>query len=343
MALAGRRSLMLIAIFALAGCASVVPSLTRSTAPPTAAASMVATGRPSGTGTPGSVPADSPPAAQVEAIRSSLRLPTALSRLVAIPIADSILVCGGLLGDGSTTGAIVRLDLVSHRASTVGRLASPVHDAGGAMIGSTAYVVGGGSATAGRTVQAVDAAGRSSVVGSLPVDRADLAAVAIGGTIVVVGGGTPAGPDGQLLETSDGRNFATLGTLRVGVRYPAVAALGGLVYVIGGTTVSGNSDAIQVVDPRSGRVRILGRLPAALSHAAAVVLGGALYLAGGRRAGRAQDALWQIDVTDGVATRMGRLPYAVSDAAPVVVGGTDYLVGGEIGAPIASIIEISLH
>jgi Kelch motif len=112
------------------------------------------------------------------------------------------------------------------------------------------------------------------------------------------------------------------------------------VYVFGGTTATGDTRAIQAVDPSAGTVRIVGELPAALSHAAALVVGGVVLVAGGRTGGRAQDAVWQFRIASGTVTRVGRLPYAVSDEAAVVADGTGYLIGGERSVPVASIIEL---
>ena len=262
---------------------------------------------------------------------------------MALGFGSTIYLCGGLTGSGSTTGSIVEIDLGSGTLVRIGALVAPVHDAGGATLNGVGYVFGGGRFGPGAVVQRVGATGSGHVVGSLPAVRADLAAVVVGNEIVVVGGGTPASPDHRVLATTDGRRFQVVAQLLVGVRYPAVATIGGLVYVIGGSTPTGDTSAIQVVDPATGKVHIAGHLAHSLSHASAVVLAGRILVAGGQSAGRAQSTLWLLDASTGSTKQVGRLPYAVSDSAAIVVGDVAYLIGGEGPGPLASIISISVR
>ncbi len=312
--------------------AAVVPAA----ASPTATAASV--GR-----APSATPIASSAALLFRAARSDIQLPSARSRAVAFVFGSAILLCGGLTSTGTTTGSILRIDLRSGRVSNEATLAVPVHDAGGAVMGGSGFVFGGGSVGPGSVVQRVGPTGASIAAGQLPAVRADLAAVSVAGELVVIGGGTPAGPDARVLATTDGRHFRIVAKLLVGVRYPAVAVVGGLVYVIGGSTQSGDTRVIQVVDPRTGVARIVGHLAHGLSHASALVVGGAVLIAGGRTGGRAQDALWQLDLASGTVTRIGRLPYPVSDAATAVAGGIGYLIGGEELGPVASIITVSIR
>ena len=322
----------------ISACGQVVPSTGATAATPSAAA-LVGTPVPS---VSPSLPAllPSPGALGVGFARSQIRLPAPRSRAVALALGSEILVCGGLTAAGTTTGTIIGLDLGSGRATELGTLAVPVHDAGGTVLGGSGFVIGGGSAAPVATVQEVGATGSTVTSGRLPAVRADLAAVPVDGEIVVVGGGTPARSDGAVLATSDGRSFRLVAQLVVAVRYPAVAVAGGRVYVFGGSTPAGDTAVIQAVDPSTGLVRIAGHLPHGLSHASALAIRGALLIAGGREAGRAQDAVWLFDAASGTVTRVGTLPYAVSDMASVVAGGTGYLIGGEAFGPLASIISV---
>jgi len=335
------------AALALAACGHVSPSgppaaLVPATASPSASAASVAAGPLAIT--PTATPTSTPLAAVLFRVaRSDIRLPSARSRAVALAVGSAILLCGGLTSTGTTTGAILRIDLQSGRVFSGGALAAPVHDAGGAVLGGSGFVFGGGSVVPGSLVQRVGPTGAAIAVGQLPVVRADLVAVSVDGELLIVGGGTPARPDARVLATTDGGRFRAVAMLAVGVRYPAVAVVGGLVYVIGGSTPSGDSSVIQEIDPHTGLVRIVGHLTDGLSHASALVVGGALLIAGGRKGGSAQDALWELDVARGTVTRIGRLPYAVSDMAAVVVGGIGYLIGGEGLAPVASIITVSMR
>ena len=318
---------------ACAKASPIVPTATslRSPREPSAAALASSTAIPS------------PRAARINIARSEIELPSARSRAVALAFGSAILLCGGLASDGTTSGLIVRIDLQTARASVVGAMAAPVHDAGAAVLYGSGFIFGGGASQPSSVAQRVDATAAASLVGELPASRADLASVAVDGELVVVGGGTPARDDDRVLATTDGHTFRLVARLIVGVRYPAVAVASGLVYVIGGRTDAGDSDVIQAIDPRSGVTRIVGHLAHGLSHASAFVVDEALLIAGGRAAGVAQDAVWRIDLARRTASAVGRLPYRVSDMASAVVDGVAYLIGGEGLGPIASIITVTMQ
>jgi hypothetical protein len=271
-----------------------------------------------------------------------IALPAARSRAVAFVLNSAIVVSGGLTSSGATTASNISIDVRSGHVRALGSLASPVHDAGGALFDGAGFVVGGGQLVAGSLVQRIGTTGKTGIVGRLPAVRADLSAVTIDGELVVVGGGTPARPDDRVLATTDGRHFRVIATLITGVRYAAVAAIDGLIYVIGGSTASGDTRLIQVIDPHTGRVRVVGHLGHGLSHAAALVIGGTLLVAGGRSSGRAQDSLMRFDATSGTVDTVAHLPYAASDMAAVVLGGTGYLIGGEAARPIATIMSVAV-
>ena len=286
--------------------------------------------------------ASNPPASPgrpvtIHATRLDLRLPSPRSRAVAVLVGNQLLVCGGLLATGASSGSILAIDVSAGRVVDRGHLASSVHDAGAATLGALTLVVGGGRVGPGSAIQRVTATG-ATTVGQLPVPRADLGAVVLDGELLVIGGATSGRPDRRVLATTDGVRFRTVATLRVGVRYAAVVTLGGRAYVIGGATPTGDVNLIQAIDPRTGEVRIVGHLPTSLSHASALVVGGAILIAGGRQAGRALATLLRLDPATGSVTRIGRLPYATSDAAAIVVDGVGYLIGGEGGARLLSTI-----
>jgi N-acetylneuraminic acid mutarotase len=274
------------------------------------------------------------------ASRLSFDLPVPLSRAVAFADGQSIVVAGGLSSTGSLR-SILSIDPTTGHLVQAGQLAAAVHDAASAVAGGRLLVFGGGNLVPVRTVQQI-AGPRATVVGQLPRVRADLAAVTVGERSIVLGGGTPAELDRAILATADGATFRTIGSLRLGARYPAVAAVSGRILVLGGTDGAHDLDDIQAVDPVSGSVRLIGRLPHGLSHAAAFVLGGRVLVAGGRTAGQAQDSIWAVDPITGSVTLAGHLPVAISDFAAVVLNGVGYLLGGETDAFQASIVVIRL-
>lgn len=315
----------------------------------------------------------------VEAGLLPWHLPTPLSREVVVPTTGGhLVVLGGLKGSVSERG-VLSLDSATGHLHAVGSLPTGVHDAGGAVIGDHDFVFGGGSPT---TVPAVESfatptpgrlgpfPGGSSVVGHLAQPRSDLATATIGRSTYIVGGYDGANPDPQVLATTDGQTFRTVANLPVPVRYPAVAALGGKVYVFGGERISGAGagqpvNAIQVIDPRSGRASIAGRLPEPLEAAAAMTLGGHVYLAGGDSTQRQQSTpgvgrtqisspvpmrsssglftvstVWALNRARTGVLVAGRLQVPVSHAGLAVLGGRAWLVGGESGGTQLATVQM---
>lgn len=280
----------------------------------------------------------------LESSAAPWRLPAPLSRAVALPDgAGGALLLGGLERSQASTDQILHLDLARGTAAPAGRLATPVHDAAGAVLGGTAYVFGGGARQTVADVQAVVRGRRARLAGRLPAPRSDLAAATVAGRAYLVGGYDGRSPSRAVLETADGRQFRTLAQLPLAVRYPALAGDGGVVYVFGGELAGGvESRAIQAIDLRAGTARIVGQLPQGLAHAAAVRLGGRIYLAGGRSAGRVSSAVWRFDPAGGRVILAGRLPGPVADAAAVVAGGNAWLLGGEDGTQLATVTLLRL-
>jgi N-acetylneuraminic acid mutarotase len=92
-------------------------------------------------------------------------------------------------------------------------------------------------------------------------------------------------------------------------------------------------DAVQRIDLRTGRARVVTHLPRPVGHASAAVLGGRVLLAGGRTTQDATTArMWWFDPVHRRFTRAGRLPSRLADSAVVASGGSAYLVGGETPA-----------
>lgn len=332
-----------------AACGSpTVPDPVASGSPPAAAArTPTGSGGPSPTAIP-SVASTTPVATQPEVLAATVlgvRLPAGLSRTVALVDGTTLLVLGGLQHSG-TTGVVLRLDPTAGTVIPAGTLADAVHDAAGAVLGGELLVLGGGRTLAVAGVQRVTSGGGASIVtslvGALPEIRADHVAIAIGGEILIAGGGHGGIADGRVLATADGHLFRQVATLQDAVRYPAAAAVGGLVYLFGGTTASGDTGAIQAIDPAAGTVRVVGSLPETLNGASAVVAGGRILIAGGIHAGRAVAAILEFDPATGAVTPVGSLPSPRSVAAAAVLGDSAYLVGGEADGQLLDTI-IAIH
>jgi outer membrane protein assembly factor BamB len=289
------------------------------------------------TATPGA-----PPAAEAGLLPWSLAAPLSREVVLADSRPDDLLVLGGLSGGSSDQGAY-RVSAASGAASLLGNLSEATHDAAGADLGGSAFVFGGGAASAIASSQQLRPSGASSMPGQLPAARADASAVTIGSTAYVVGGYDGSTMDAPVLATSDGRSFRALVNLPVPVRYAAVAALGGRIYVLGGENAQGQVvPTVQIVDPVRRTVALGHPLPVALAGAATGVLDGTIYIAGGLRgpgAGSPTSTIYAFDPAAGRFLRAGTLPVAVSNAGAAVLSGRLYIVGGETagGTPSAAV------
>ena len=167
-----------LALAFAAGCTSTAPTAPSSTrAVPGAAA-------PTPTATPTATPA-------LRVTPLPIVLPTTVSRLVALPAGDRILLLGGLDSGTTTTAAILSVSPSTGTVTTVGHLAQATHDAGGAVLGGRAVVIGGGISASTPAVQAVAlTGGTASISGHLPQARSDDAVASDATTAYVVGGYT---------------------------------------------------------------------------------------------------------------------------------------------------------
>lgn len=271
------------------------------------------------------------------------RLPLPISRETVLADGSSLLVVGGLRADGASSAAVFRLDPSTGAAARVANLASPTHDAGGAVLAGRDLVFGGGSASTVATVQAFAPGSSASVVGHLPRPRSDLVSATVGAVAYVAGGYDGAAMARAVLATTDGATFTTVANLPVPVRYPAIAAVGGTLWLFGGEQGGRPVDTIQRVDVAAHTATVAGRLPAALGEATAVVLAGRVYLAGGRTAGGGVSSrVLRFDPATAAVRTAATLPSPVSDAGAAVLGGTGYLLGGETPGTTARVIELRL-
>jgi hypothetical protein len=284
------------------------------------------------------------PGLALQVMPAPYQLPAAVSREVVLPGAGGLLMIGGLTPQGTSADTVTALDPVTGATRPAARLAAATHDAAGAVLGGRAYLFGGGSAASGAlsepTIQAITPGTKTAVVGQLPTARSDLTSVTAGPVAYLIGGYGGAGPDPQVLATTDGSHFRVAARLPVPVRYAAVAEGSGMIWVFGGQSATGTTDAIQRINPATGAASVVGHLPRPLQGAAAISLGGRIYLAGGSagaggsaEAGgsAASGAVYQFDPAAIKMTVAGQLPVPVAYAAAAVTGGVGYLIGGEDG------------
>jgi hypothetical protein len=269
------------------------------------------------------------------------RLPTPLSRAVALRYRAGALVVGGLLPGDHSSDRTLQVSLATGVTGRSGNLTTPDHDSAGALLSGRPMLVGGGGATELSAVQQLTAAGRWQVVGRLPQPRSDLAVVPVGARLVVVGGYDGSATPTSVLATRDGRRFHTLGHLHHGVRYAGVVLLGRYLWVLGGEVDGHELDGVQRVDLRTGAVTDAGRLPVPLGHEAVAAVGGRVLVMGGRTApGTVSDVMRWFDPRTGRWTPAGRLPYPVADAAVLATATGVFLFGGETPAFTARVVRV---
>jgi hypothetical protein len=285
----------------------------------------------------------------LEITPAAYQLPSGIAREVVLAQGSGLLIAGGLTQRAATTDAIAVLDPATGKLTLAGRLATPTHDAAGAIVAGRPYVFGGGVRASAAGVQALGPHRTATVTGRLPGPRSDSAALTLGDTAYLLGGYDGTSYDANVLATTDGDHFRTVATLPVPVRYPAVAGAGSQIWVFGGQTAAGPSDVIQQVDLATGRTAVVGHLPAPTTGAVAFALGGRIFVAGGQvqmpagpaTAGRpsaapgsvmtTSNAVLGFDPRDHAVTLAGTLPVPVANAAAAVLAGTAFLVGGNNG------------
>jgi hypothetical protein len=253
-----------------------------------------------------------------------------------------VVVAGGLLPGDLSTGRAFRLDLHTGRTASLPSLGVPVHDAAGGTYAGHPAVFGGGNATEQSVVQAL-VGNRWRTVDQMPTTRSDLVVAETASGTLVIGGYDGVNVPRRILRQRGSGPLRPWGTLAVGVRYAAVAPVAGAVYVFGGEVDHRELGAVQRVDVRTGRSRVVGRLPRRLGHAQAAAVGGRILLVGGRTDPDTQtDQMWWFDPATARFTRAGRLPVALSDAATVVSGRSVWLLGGESPSSTDRVIRIRL-
>jgi hypothetical protein len=315
-------------LFALAGCTGSTTPATPSTASPgTAPARRLAAT--AGESIPARVGTKSPTPTTCLVTTLPWTLPQPLSRETVLAVGDGLLLAGGLDRANRSSALVRHIDPLTGRSAKVGMLSDPVHDAGGALVGGHAYIVGGGAQFSVAAVQQLGGSGTARVVGQLPRPRSDLVVASSGEAMLIIGGydGTVSQP--QVLRSTDGRTFTAIDSLPIPVRYPAVAVTGSVVWVFGGQVAGHPSTAIQRIDVASGRVTLAGRLAVPVSDAAAFSLDGQVLIVGGATTSGTTGDIWRFDPATLQVDRCGRLPGPVQDAGSGVWRGSGYLLGGE--------------
>ena len=254
-------------------------------------------------------------------------LPAPVQLPATVVLGGRLVLMGGL--DQGTASLAQIVSAGRNGSEQIGELPYAVHDAAGAPLGGTAYLLGGGEPSYSN-VLAVDSSGHATVAGHLPVGASDVAAGVISGTVYVVGGYTGTVPLDTIVAWSGSGTGRVVARLPHPVRYAAVTTFGRRLIIAGGTSGDQATRGIYSFDPANGRVGQLGLLPRPLTHAAAAALGDRVYVIGGRGAvqGSQTADILAIDPANGQVRRAGRLPAGLSDVGAGTVGDAIMVAGG---------------
>jgi large repetitive protein len=198
-----------------------------------------------------------------------------------------------LVVGGGAPPAVAAVQAAAFNAPTrsVGQLAAPRADLVVAVVGDTAYALGGADEQSG----------------------------------------APKFRDRVEASSDGGVTWKDAGALAEAVRYPAVAVVGDAIYLFGGVTTSGSQDtrSVQRYDPATRTTTVVGQLPAPLSHASALALGGHVYVLGGFVDNKVSPQVLRFDPVNASIESAGTLPEPVSDGATAVIGTVGYYAGGQ--------------
>jgi hypothetical protein len=283
------------------------------------------------------------------------QLPAPVSRPAVVTVGTGFAVLGGLAPSQASVATTFTVNPTTGVSVAAGTLEAAVHDAAAVSLGSSTFVIGGGSPNTVANVQSIStspigvagaAPAAGTVAGQLPNPRSDLAIATLGSgrhaTAYVVGGYTGSTYLPSVLATTDGTHYTSVANLTVPVRYPAVIAQGGLIYVFGGQTASAGSattatDAVQVIDPATHHSSVVAHLPQPVYGASAFVINGTIYVAGGQvPAGRTLTEVYAFVPSSKNVLNAGLLPQAEAFGGYTTVGSgksaVGYIVGGEVSA-----------
>jgi N-acetylneuraminic acid mutarotase len=250
-------------------------------------------------------------------------LPVTLYGAAAVTLGKTEYIFGG--ATGSLSSSTVELGILSYNPTSsasavteIAHLPSANDGLAAAVIGSTAYVVGGYDGTT--TLSAIDAwkpgEAKATQVASLPLPLSYTAVAAVGDRLVIAGGLMASGAASRQIFIFDSRTDKVTRLkeeLPTAIFAAAGASLGKLAYVIGGAVPSGSSSTppttlatIYSVNPASGQLARAGTMGIPRGEATAVVVGAkTIYLAGGFSNGTTIDGVGSLAPASSQTTASG--------------------------------------
>jgi hypothetical protein len=215
----------------------------------------------------------------------------------AVRLGGMVYVFGG--GQEASYDHILRFDPGTSSVTQAGTLPQASSDSAAAVVGETAYVIGGyNGQQALDTIVAWRPGGGAEVVAHLPSGLRYAAAAASGGSIVIAGGTPGEAASSAILRFDPStRQVLPIGQLPAATEHASAFALGRYVYLVGGRGSAPGSEtsAIVAIDPSTGRTASAGTLPQALSDAGVVAAQGGAWVAGGAAAGGPVDSILQLE------------------------------------------------
>jgi N-acetylneuraminic acid mutarotase len=273
-------------------------------------------------------------------------LPTPRGGMGSAILNGRIYVFGGDGNDGAPSGLFAEneeFDPASNTWRTVAPMPTPRHGTDGAVVGTTLYTPGGGTA-AGAHNSSVNEAFNLSLLGhwttmpSLPDVRREGGVVAADGDVFVLGGNT-----GNSVRTNTVLRFDTAtSTWSYVAPYPgpaldhtgALASTGGLIYLIGGATEvpSPNVATLRAYNVATNSWSTIAPMPQARAAMGATTVNGKLYVMGGWINGVRTNTALVYDPAANSWSPIAAMPTARDHVKAVAIAGKIYAVGGFVGA-----------
>lgn len=267
--------------------------------------------------------------------QSHATMPLPRSEVAATVLRGEIVVAGGYLAEGQTSGAVSAYSPGTDTWRTLPDLPVAVNHGMAAAYQGRLYLVGGYAAD-GRPQRSafVFEGGDWRRLAPMPEARAAAGAAVVAGRLYVAGGVVPAAGGGrrlasrmQILDLRSGRWTTTRGpTPR---EHLAVTALRGRVYVLAGRLggLDTNLDLLEVYAPANGWRR-LPRIPSRRGGTAAAALAGRIVSVGGEQPTGTIASVYAYDAARARWSRLPDLPSPRHGLGVVAVGGRVYAVAG---------------
>ena len=267
-----------------------------------------------------------PHAGRLLAWQAAAPLPLARTEVSAARLGSAIVVVGGYLADGRSTG---RVDAYSPRTGRWRRLPdlpAQVNHAMAASAGGRLYLVGGyGAERRGFAFFG----GRWRALRKLPAPRAAAGAAVVGRKLYIVGGVVAPGrlaPRMLVLDLRTGSwSYAPGPSPR---EHLAVTASGGIVYALAGRSSGTNFTTLESYSPQRRTWRRLPRVPYPRGGTGAAVVDGRIVSVGGEEAAGTIPSVYAYQIRSRRWTRLPDMRTPRHGLGVVAFGGSVYAVAG---------------